>query len=59
MNDNMKTVLVALRSGEYEQGKNQLQSEYGYCCLGVMCDVFAKETGRALQKKGDTPYMHL
>ena len=48
MNDNMKKVLVALRSGEYKQTKEALQDKAGYCCLGVMCDVYRKETGAEL-----------
>jgi hypothetical protein len=48
MNDNMKLVLKALRSGEYKQTKAALQDEDGYCCLGVMCDVYRKETGAEL-----------
>lgn len=35
----------ALRSGEYKQIKGELQNEGGHCCLGVLCDVWAKETG--------------
>jgi hypothetical protein len=50
MNDNMKKVLKALRSGEYAQTQERLQDEYGYCCLGVMCAVFEKETGRTLAR---------
>ncbi len=42
-----KKWVEALRSGEYEQGKNSLviKSEYSlsYCCLGVLCDLVAKE----------------
>ena len=30
----------ALRSGKYKQGKHQLQSDSGHCCMGVACDVF-------------------
>lgn len=39
-----KKWLAALRSGEYKQGKTgQLKDEKGgYCCLGVLCDVYAK-----------------
>ena len=48
MNDNMKKVLVALRSGLYEQTVETLQDENGFCCLGVMCMVYEKETGREL-----------
>ena len=32
----------ALRGGEYEQGKDSLQSMNGFCCLGVLCDLAAK-----------------
>lgn len=34
----------ALRSGEYKQGKGRLRnSENEFCCLGVLCDLAAKE----------------
>lgn len=41
MDANLKAQwLTALRSGEYKQGKFALRdSEGGYCCLGVLCDV--------------------
>lgn len=46
MNQEIKTKwLEALRSGEYNQSKHQLRSKDGYCCLGVLCDVYRKETG--------------
>jgi hypothetical protein len=31
--------LAALRSGEYKQARGYLKTEFGYCCLGVLCDV--------------------
>ena len=34
----------ALRSGKYEQIQSNLRTNYGYCCLGVLCDVIIKET---------------
>lgn len=37
--------LHALRSGEYKQGKGRLREHAAYCCLGVLCDIHAKETG--------------
>lgn len=37
--------LEALRSGEYEQGRDALYMQGKHCCLGVLCDVYAKETG--------------
>lgn len=42
---NIEKWVAALRSGEYAQGRGLLRSEDGYCCLGVLCDVFMKETG--------------
>lgn len=36
--------LEALRSGEYQQGRERLGSASGsYCCLGVLCDLAVKE----------------
>ena len=58
MNDNMKLVLKALRSGEYKQTTEALQDENGYCCLGVMCDVFEKETGGRLRKEDKTGHIY-
>ena len=39
--------VTALRSGKYMQGRGFLKDEDGgYCCLGVLCDVFAKEKSK-------------
>ena len=38
-------LLEALRSGEYKQCRDRLYADGGYCCLGVACDVYHKETG--------------
>ncbi len=42
-----KKWVEALRSGEYEKGKNSLAvnsvGSLSYCCLGVLCDLVAKE----------------
>lgn len=35
--------LKALRSGEYKQTIRFLHTKEGFCCLGVLCDIFAKE----------------
>jgi hypothetical protein len=36
--------VVALRSGEYKQGKHLLRSTGNrYCCFGVLCDVLGQE----------------
>lgn len=37
--------VAALRSGQYAQTEGVLRNEEGYCCLGVLCDLYAKETG--------------
>ncbi len=37
--------LKALRSGEYQQGKRALRINNEYCCLGVLCDVYDKQSG--------------
>jgi hypothetical protein len=51
INENMKKVLVALRSGEYKQTKEALQNSSGHCCLGVMCEVYEKETGDIIDRR--------
>jgi hypothetical protein len=53
MNDNMRKVLVALRSGEYTKTTGALQDKRGYCCLGVMCPVYEKETGEDVLRYKD------
>jgi hypothetical protein len=35
--------LNALRSGEYQQTQERLRKEDGFCCLGVLCDLYGKE----------------
>lgn len=40
----MATWVAALRSGKYKQGMASLHRDDKYCCLGVACDVYRKET---------------
>lgn len=43
MNSKVKRLWInSLRSGEYKQIQGCLKDEYGYCCLGVLCDLFLK-----------------
>jgi len=45
MNKRIKTRwLKALRSGKYKQGRYALRtkSDNGFCCLGVLCDLYTK-----------------
>lgn len=37
-----------LRSGEYQQAREQLRSkDNGYCCLGVLCEVYREDVGNS------------
>lgn len=36
--------ITTLRSGKYAQGYGALQTETGFCCLGVACDIFIPNT---------------
>lgn len=38
-----KRWLEALNSGEYNQTTGRLKRESGFCCLGVLCDLYSKE----------------
>lgn len=51
LNENAKKWVAALRSGEYQQTTGRLRKDGGYCCMGVLCDVYAKE---GLGQWGDT-----
>lgn len=44
MNKRIKTKWIkALRSREYKQCKDVLKNNNTFCCLGVLCDLHAKE----------------
>ena len=44
MNTQIKELwLASLRSGEYTQCQGQLKDYRGYCCLGVLTDLYLKE----------------
>lgn len=44
MNSQIKQKWIdALKSGEYQQTSEFLRTEQGYCCLGVLCDLYVKE----------------
>lgn len=52
LNENAKKWVAALRSGEYKQAKQYLRRGNSYCCLGVLCDLYAKD--RLVQWNGNT-----
>lgn len=35
--------IEALRSGEYQQTKSCLHNDQGFCCLGVLTDLYVKD----------------
>ena len=37
-----KKWLAALRSGKYKQTEGMLKNKEGFCCLGVLCDLYVK-----------------
>lgn len=45
---------AALESGEYSQTTNHLRNSTGFCCLGVLCDLYQKETGLGKWEKTAT-----
>ena len=45
--------LAALRSGQYKQTKNMLTDGKRFCCLGVLCNLHAIETGETWQETSD------
>lgn len=55
MNTEVKEKWIkALRSGEYKQAQGKLRdNNNGFCCLGVLCDVYAKENPQAGWKQPD------
>lgn len=56
MNEEIKAQwTAALRSGEYEQGREYLSSDGKFCCLGVLCDL-AVRAGIIEQYTTYTPY---
>ena len=50
--------LAALRSGDYQQGTALLHYEDRFCCLGVLCDLYAKDTGNTWERHGSVCNMH-
>lgn len=35
--------ILALKSGDFKQDSSSLKSSRGYCCLGVLCELFSVE----------------
>lgn len=44
--ERVRAWVAALRSGVYEQTRGELRDKNGFCCLGVACDIYNRETGK-------------
>jgi len=54
MNPEVKQKWIdALRSDKYEQGSHKLRSVTGYCCLGVLCDLYSQEHNTQWEFRGN------
>lgn len=47
--------VTALTSGEYAQGQRALNTNNTFCCLGVLCDLYAKAHGMEWTPNEDFP----
>lgn len=60
---NVKLWVAALKSGEFKQAYDKLKGydprtgEVGYCCLGVACVVYERETGNAVDELNSDNYL--
>ena len=59
--DIAKIWVDALQSGKYDQGSEYLCAGGRYCCLGVLCDLYAQDTADNLRivekEKGDSGFI--
>lgn len=57
MNPEIKKEWIdALNSGEYKQGMVYLKRNNQFCCLGVLCDIYSKKTGKGNWEPAVTDY---
>ena len=55
MNQEIKEKWIkALESGEYKKGTHALKHGDKFCCLGVLTDIYIKETGNGVWKNHET-----
>lgn len=53
MNKRVKKLWIkALKSGKYKQTIRTLHDQNGYCCLGVLCNIYNREKGYGGVKNG-------
>lgn len=57
MNPSIKQIwLNALRSGKYEQGQGSLNEDGKFCCLGVLTDLYIRETNQEWEEQYDNSF---
>lgn len=56
--DIKKKWVKALRSGKYRKAKGALKTTKGYCCLGVLTDLYLKETKQKWEGGASGVYRH-
>jgi len=57
MNEEIKQEWIRrLRSGDYNQTQDELKDDKGYCCLGVLTDIFIDRHSRTYWIKHDEGY---
>lgn len=57
MNSSTKQIWInALRSGEYEQGQGSLYEDGKFCCLGVLTDLYIRETNQEWEEQCDNSF---
>lgn len=51
--------IKALRSGEFKQTSSRLRrTDGGFCCLGVLCELYRRETGKGEWVEPIRDYRH-
>ena len=51
--------LNALRSEEYQQTQGNLKTDDGYCCLGVLCDIYSQEMNVPWERDYSRSYYYM
>lgn len=58
MNDVQKQWLETLKTGDYQQVEGSLRCDNGYCCLGVLTDLYLKAHGEEWEQATEQQRMN-
>ena len=59
MNNEVKARWIqALKSGNFQQGKNSLHYENKFCCLGVLCELAVENNVSSYERSVDSSYTY-